>query len=132
MPALAGGLSPLWWLHCQDLSLWCGPWSRLDLAGNCHVAERRALAVLLRTCTRAYVPALLSWEAIAAGINGVAFRARCTRDRYAGERCASTRMDTACYSCFIATGGCCATLRSYLNFDHNCQLYAQHQFVLQP
>src|SRR5689334_16751191 len=75
------------------------------------VMKHRALAVLLRMYTRAYVPALLSWEAIAVGINWVAFRARCTSDRYAGERCASTRMGTVRYSCFIATGGRPATLR---------------------
>src|SRR5258708_9521536 len=103
MPALAGGLSPLWWLHWQDLSLWCGPWSRLDLAGNCHVAECRALAVLLRTCTRAYVPALLNWEAIAAGIKGVCFCARRTKGKYPWVPGGSTSKGTAFLSFFLAT-----------------------------
>jgi hypothetical protein len=80
------------------------------MAGSRHASKRCALALLLRACTRANVPAFLSWEAIGAGVKGVAFGARCPGDRYAGEWCATTGVGAACYSRFIAAGGDCTPL----------------------
>src|SRR6266436_1120820 len=91
------------------------------MAGSRHARKRRALALLLRACTGANVPAFLSWEAVAAGVKGVAFGARCTGDRYAGERCAATGMGAACYSCFIAAGGDCTPLNDRGSHERKCQ-----------